>query len=220
MAQSAKLERTVPRVSARIEAQTGEHTSKRPGGVGPRDPSELPGRQLQLVEAASRGDQSAFEELYRASVGPLARYVGALLSYRDAVEDVVAQTYLLAWRDLPKLREPARFEAWLFRIARNQAITAGRRRVNTAPLEAVGEALDDDIGGAPGANLESAASREEVQRALRLLPDEQRDVLLLRFVSELPHRDVAERLGRTEQATRALQYRALLNLRRVLDRFL
>lgn len=138
----------------------------------------------------------------------------------DERPDVVAQTFLLAWRDLPKLREPARFEAWLFRIARNQAITAGRRRVNTAPLEAVGEARDEDAGGAPGARLESEASREEVQRALQQLPEEQRDVLLLRFVSELPHRDVASRLGRTEQATRALQYRALINLRRVLERLI
>ena len=205
------------RASARIEGQTGEHTSQRPPEAERR--ADQLAEQHLLVEAASRGDQRAFEELYRTQVGQVARYVGALLSYRDAVEDVVAQTFLLAWRDLPKLREPARFEAWLFRIARNQAITAGRRRVTTAPLESVGEALDDNAGGAPGAGLERDASREEVQRALRLLPEEQRDVLLLRFVSELPHRDVASRLGRTEQATRALQYRALLNLRRVLDRF-
>ncbi len=151
-------------------------------------------------------------------MAPVARYVGALLSHRDVAEDVVAQTFLLAWRDLPRLRDPGRFEAWLFRIARNQAISAGRRRVVVAPLEAVRETPDGDSRGRPGADLESAASREEVQRALRMLPGEQRDVLLMRFVSELPHRDVARNLGRTEQATRALQYRALLNLRRVLDR--
>lgn len=174
-------------------------------------------RTLAQVEAARAGDHRAFEELYRARVGGVARYVGALLSHRDVVEDVVAQTFLLAWRDLPRLREAARFDAWLFRIARNQAITAGRRRVVTTPLELVETSADPESTG-PSLRLEREASREEVQRALRLLPSEQRDVLLLRFVSELAHREVAQQMGRTEQATRALQYRALLNLKGLLER--
>jgi RNA polymerase sigma-70 factor (ECF subfamily) len=211
---------SVARVSARIEEPTGDlpSTHRRGGGLPSTDADREP--QRELVEAAGQGDQAAFEALYRAHVGAVAHYVRALLSYRDAVEDVVAQTFLLAWRDLPKLRDPERFEAWLFRIARNQAITAGRRRVATASLDAMSETPDDDAMAAPGTELESAASRAEVQRALRMLPAEQQDVLVLRFVSELSHRDVAARLGRTEQATRALQYRALLNLRRVLDRLI
>lgn len=170
-----------------------------------------------LVAAARDGDHRAFEELYRARAAGVARYVGALLSHRDVVEDVVAQTFLLAWRDLPRLREAARFDAWLFRIARNQAITAGRRRVVMAPLESV-EASADVESTRPDARLEREASREEVQRALQRLPEEQRDVLVLRFVSELAHREVAAQMGRTEQATRALQYRALLNLKSLIEK--
>jgi RNA polymerase sigma-70 factor (ECF subfamily) len=172
---------------------------------------------LELVEAARQGEHQAFEELYRTRVASVARYVGALLSHRDAVEDVVAQTFLLAWRDLPRLREAGRFDAWLFRIARNQAITAGRRRTVTAPLEFVEASADEEVTR-PERHLEQEASREEVQRALSRLPAEQRDVLVLRFVSELAHRDVAEQMGRTEQATRALQYRALLNLKSLLEK--
>jgi RNA polymerase sigma-70 factor (ECF subfamily) len=184
---SAKLDEFLDGYSFRIERQT----------TGPAEQPERAHadaqRTLALVESARQGDHAAFEVLYRARVHSVARYVGALLSHRDIVEDVVAQTFLLAWRDLPRLRECGRFDAWLFRIARNQAISAGRRRVVTAPLEVVEAAADPD-STRPELHLEQEASRDEVQRALQRLPDEQRDVLLLRFVSELPHRAVAEQM--------------------------
>lgn len=211
MLRSGKLDGFLDRNLLRIESPTSAQASQQEAARADAQ------RTIALVEAAREGDHRAFEELYSDRVTNVARYVGALLSHRDVVEDVVAQTFLLAWRDLPRLREANRFDAWLFRIARNQAITAGRRRVVTAPLEVV-EAVSDEDSTQPGLRLEQEASREEVQRALRRLPTEQRDVLVLRFVNEMAHREVAEQMGRTEQATRALQYRALLNLKGLLEK--
>jgi len=208
---SGKLDGFLDRNLLRIESYTSAQASQQEAARADVQ------RTIALVEAAREGDHRAFEELYSERVTNVARYVGALLSHRDVVEDVVAQTFLLAWRDLPRLREANRFDAWLFRIARNQAITAGRRRVVTAPLEVV-EAVSDEDSTQPGLRLEQEASREEVQRALQRLPSEQRDVLVLRFVNEMAHREVAEHMGRTEQATRALQYRALLNLKSLLEK--
>lgn len=79
-----------------------------------RRPPALP---ADLIERAQEGDERAFAELYR--VREVARYAGALLRADYLVEDVVAQTFLLAWRDLPRLRDPRRFDSWLFRIAHN-----------------------------------------------------------------------------------------------------
>jgi RNA polymerase sigma-70 factor, ECF subfamily len=143
--------------------------------------------------------------------------VAALVRDPHRTEDVVAQTFLLAWRDLPKLRRADRFDSWLARIAHNQAMSELRRRP-TAPL---GEAPDPENPNdldRPDTALELSSNIEAVHAALIELPDDQRQVLMLRFIRDLPHTETARLLGRSEQATRALQYRALRAMQRLIDR--
>ena len=89
-----------------------------PGAAPPTAPT--PGSFLTpLVERARHREQDAFAAIYQARVRDVSRYVGSMVREPERVEDVVAQTFLLAWRDLPRLRAPERFDAWLFRIAHN-----------------------------------------------------------------------------------------------------
>lgn len=170
----------------------------------------------QFVLRAMDGDRDAFATLYRARVAGVARYVGAIVRDVDRTEDVVAQTFLLAWRDLPKLRHPERFDAWLLRIARNQARSALRRPTDY-PLDQASEPPDPSPFTSPSAALERKSDMERVRTALLRLPEAQREVLALRFFQELSHAEVAEQTGRTVEAARALQYRALGSLRDVLE---
>lgn len=87
--------------------------------------------QDELVQRAQQGDLDAYGALYKTRVDGLSRYVGAILRDVDRTEDVVAQSFMLAWRDLPKLRDPRRFDAWLFRIAHNQAMNEFKRPSTT-----------------------------------------------------------------------------------------
>ena len=171
---------------------------------------------VRLVERARDGDEDAFAGIYRARVRDVIRYVASLVRHPDRVEDVVSQTFVLAWRDIPRLRQPYRFDAWLFRIAHNQAMSDLRRRP-TAPLEAAPETADDSRDASPVALVEAGADADAVREALTRLPEIHRTVLVMRFLLELPHADVARELGKTEVAVRALQYRALLRMRELMD---
>ena len=170
----------------------------------------------QLIVRARDGDRDAFAALYRARVADIGHYVGSMLRDPHRTEDVVAQTFLLAWRDLPKLRRSERFDAWLFRIARNQAMSELRRRP-AAPLDEASDPPDPSRFSSPDAVVEAAEDAERIERALRQLPETQRLVLVLRFLRGLSHAETASQLGSTEEATRALQYRALAHMRRLMD---
>ena len=171
---------------------------------------------VRLVERAREGDEDAFADIYRARVRDVIRYVASIVRAPDRIEDVVSQTFVLAWRDIPRLRQPDRFDAWLFRIAHNQAMSELRQRP-TAPLEAAAEPADDSRDASPVALVEAGADVDAVRGALARLPELHRTVLVMRFLLELPHLEVARKLGKTEEAVRALQYRALVRMRELMD---
>ena len=166
-----------------------------------------------LVRRARGGDQQAFAEIYRARVAAISRYVGAIVRDVHRAEDAVAQTFLLAWRDLPRLRQAERFDAWLLRIAHNRAVSELGQRA-TVPLEDVPAPVAVDAASSPSEAAERQAESERLRSELLRLSPAHRDVLVLRFFHELSHAEVARVLGRRVEAVRALQYRALEQLRK------
>ena len=171
---------------------------------------------VDLVEGARAGDQGSFERLYRLQFSGIARQVAALVRDPHRTEDVVAQTFLLAWRDLPKLRRADRFDSWLARIAHNQAMSELRRR-STASLEDAPDPENPSDLDQPAAALDLQSNAEVIHAALIELPDDQREMLLLRFIRDLSHAETARLLERSEQATRALQYRALRSMQAIIE---
>ncbi len=107
----------------------------------PDEPAPPADRVRDLVLRAQARDRDAFATLYTLRFRDVARYVTAILGRVDQAEDVVAQTFLLAWKNLPTLRRPERFDAWLFRIAHHQAINEFRRPRHQA-IEDVAEPAD------------------------------------------------------------------------------
>lgn len=168
------------------------------------------------IEQARAGDHAAFERLYRSRVGAISRYVGAMVRDPARTEDVVAQTFLLAWRDLGKLRELDRFDSWLARIAHNQAMNELTRSRKTAPLEELPELADQGRFGRPDRELDQALDAEQLREALQRLPEMQRQALVLRYFHELPSAEIARQLGKNEQSVWALTYRGLQNMKRLL----
>jgi len=168
---------------------------------------------LALVEAAREGDSDSFEVLYRARFAPITRYVRGMLRAGDAIEDAVADTFVEAWRDLAKLRKPAAFDGWLYRIAHRRALAYAAKRPSTVDLEAVAEFPDPDQHGSPEAMAERTDERDRIRQALLRLRDEQREVLVLRHFQGLSHREIGAALGKSEEAVRAQHYRAARELR-------
>ena len=168
-----------------------------------------------LVARAQRGDSDAFATIYAQRVGALSRYLRGILRDPDRADDIAADTFLTAWRKLPSLRDRARFDPWLFRIARNLALN-DLKRYRVVPLTPELDPVDESRLGSPVAILERQADASSVRSAVARLSDDQRAVLQLRFFDELPYALIAQRTGKSEEAVRALQYRALGRLRRLL----
>jgi RNA polymerase sigma-70 factor, ECF subfamily len=168
---------------------------------------------LAAVWDAQR-DRAAFEALYRRYVDRVYSYAFYQLGDHHDAEDATERTFLAALRAIRSYRdEGATFRAWLFRIARNTIANAhrtrSRRRVE--PMTAVEHephALDAD----PAGLAVRAEDARRVRAALEQLPDDRRQVILLRFVDGLSAREAGLVLDRSEGAVRVLLHRALRDL--------
>jgi RNA polymerase sigma factor (sigma-70 family) len=135
----------------------------------------------------------------------LARFLAATVGPQEA-DDCLQETLIAALRAYPRLRDDSNVRAWLFTIARNKALDEHRARVRR-PVP-VAEA-DAGLGSVAVAE----DSDEELWAAVRSLPPKQRAAVVLRFVSDFSHRDVAKVLDCSEEAARRSLHEGLAKLR-------
>ena len=168
-----------------------------------------------VIERARNGDVAAFGEIYDTHVDSVYRYLLYRVRQPSDAEDLTSEVFTRAFANIHRYRWQGKsFLAWLYTIARN-AVTDRRRR-DRPTVE-----LDNAFGLAaegPTAH-DRAVLGEEVDAlrgAVKHLTGEQQEVLVLRFVENLSSREVANKLGKNEGAIRALQFRALGRLRKIL----
>jgi RNA polymerase sigma-70 factor, ECF subfamily len=168
---------------------------------------------LAAVRAAQE-DRTAFGLLYRRYLDRVYSYAFYQLGDHHDAEDATARTFLSALRAIDSFSdEGASFRAWLFRIAHNTVANAHRSRARrrTEPIETI--LTDPPAPDADPAGLSLRADdARRVRAALAQLPDERRQVVLLRFADDLSAREIGEVLDRSEGAVRVLLHRALREL--------
>ena len=173
-------------------------------------------KEHELIRRAQEGDKQAIGELYRANVDVIYRYVWARVRDDSLAEDLTAQVFLKALEGLPTYQPSGKpFVAWLYRIAYARIVDHWRkleRRVEV-PLEETLPAREPR----PQELLEFEADWVMAMELLAQLTDDQQDVVILRFIGEMSLADVAQTVGKTVGATKALQYRALATLARLLE---
>jgi len=162
---------------------------------------------------AARTSPDAFASLYDRTQPAVYRFAYSLVGAHATAEDLTAEAYRRALVNFHKYEDRGKpFSAWLCTIVRNLARDRGRRAGREMPL------LDQDqpVHEWPGAGLHTAERRAMVQAAVAMLPEIQRQCIVLRFGRELNVRETAERLGKSEAATKQLTYRAVNRLRELL----
>ncbi|WP_155372591.1 sigma-70 family RNA polymerase sigma factor [Catellatospora vulcania] len=147
-----------------------------------------------LARAAAAGDREAFDRLYRLYRPGLLGFVFRQVGDRHTAEDVVQETFLVAWRDLAKLRDPDVIRTWLFSIAYRRAMSVAAR-VAPAPLPDPALLVDDTPGRHPEQAAEQREAYELVWAAAHGLEPRQRAVLELNVRWELSSREIGEVLG-------------------------
>jgi RNA polymerase sigma-70 factor (ECF subfamily) len=178
-----------------------------------------------LLAAYQQGDPGAFEALLRRHRAPLFTFLVRMLGDREKAADLAQETFLRIVKGAQAWEHRARFQTWLFTIARNLCADHGRRerfrRADSLDSEGPdGEpSMVESVPGTeidPGRGAESARLRPVLQKALLSLPAEQREVFVLREQAGLPFREIAELVGVNENTVKSRMRYALLALRKSL----
>jgi RNA polymerase sigma-70 factor, ECF subfamily len=177
------------------------------------------------------GDRAAFALLVRRHQRPLYNFALRHVGSSATAEEVVQDAFVRVVRSVGDFKHEARFTTWLYTIARNLCVDEARKRVHRRHAS-----LDQPKGSEQGegptlgeqttdgtANVERAAVSAEIRarvaEAIDKLPDEQREVFLLREISDLPFRDIAEIVGVPENTIKSRMRYALERLQTALSEF-
>lgn len=167
----------------------------------------------KIIESAIRGKASAFGSLYDHYQPKIYRFVLIKVSRREEAEDLTHQVFLHAWQNIAGYRNLGfPFSSWLYRIARNQVIDFYRVRKETVEINEIGE----DYFEAEGENLDEQIEIERIVRLMKKLKPIYQDVLMMRFVEDLPLKEVADYLGKSEGAVKLIQHRAVRELKEII----
>jgi len=144
-----------------------------------------------LVEQAQHGDREAFAILARTHGDRLMAIAQRILRDVGRAEDAVQQTLVIAWRELPSLRDPDRFDAWLQRLLVHASYAEARRWKNwNATVRVL------PVDGPSGADETlSLDDRDRIERGFRRLPPDQRAILVFTHYLGLTPTEIADRLG-------------------------
>jgi RNA polymerase sigma-70 factor (ECF subfamily) len=167
----------------------------------------------RLVELAQHGDEEAFASLAVACGDRLHAVAHRILRDTTLAEDATQQALLTIWRDLPQLRDPARFDAWSYRLLVRACYAEARRTRQWTPNIRLLPADQPD----PAEGLSSVVDRDQLERGFRRLSIDHRAVVVLHHYLDLPLDEVAETLGVPVGTVRSRLHHAMRGLRAALD---
>jgi RNA polymerase sigma-70 factor (ECF subfamily) len=173
-------------------------------------------REWELVQRAQALNESALADLYSAYYPRVYNYAFLQLGDVQAAEDLASEVMLKVLESIRKYRfRGTPFSAWVFRIARNKLIDLHRRRKRHGEVDLTEPLAAPQIS--PEVLAERALDRGQLHLALKYLTDEQRQVIVLKFIEGFDNASIARILRRSEGAVKSLQHRALNSLRRIMS---
>lgn len=164
--------------------------------------------------ARAKSDKDAFGELYSRYLDRIYNYILYRTGNREDAEDLAARTFQRALKHIPNYEDKGLpFSAWLYRIARN--LVANHHRDNgRRQMVSLDEIVNVHEGeGSPERVIQMVENEETLLNAIRRLPSDRQELLLLKFLDRMPNTEIGEVLGRSEGAIKSLYHRTLQSLR-------
>ena len=169
--------------------------------------------ELKIIRAAKQ-DSKAFGDLYKLYVEQVFRYLYSRIGNVHEAEDTTAQTFLVAFETFDRFRQEEHFASWLFTIARNKAMDHFRQRKNTSSID---EIDDIPVENDPLYGVIQSEQTAALSKLIQALPEEDRDLLRLRFLADMSFPEIAHLLHRNEDAVKKSIYRLLARLHSQLE---
>ena len=173
--------------------------------------------EAEVIHQAQQGERKAIATLYEAYAQSIFQYISYRVETDMIAEDLTADVFLRMIRGIKTYRyQGIPFGAWLFRFASNQIKDYYRSQQKQHEIDLPETLSTHDTG--PLQNLIAQEERQQIRRALQTLSEDYQNILILRFMQDLPYPVVAEVMERSESALRVLQHRALKALNTALTR--
>ena len=172
-----------------------------------------------LVKRAKQRDQEAFSQLYERYFDRIYRYIVIKIGNEKEAEDMTQQVFLNAHQSISSFKwQGFPFSAWLYRIAHNQVVDYLRKKSKQPATLSDNLSISDsdDRSTNPHLMLEHRLDIEQLRLATGQLTEAQREVISLRFTSDLSTAEVAKIMGKSQGAIKALQHSAIVALRKAL----
>ena len=175
--------------------------------------------EFQLIQEAQCGNAEAFGELYERYAPSIFRFLYAHLSDRLDAEDLTEEVFLRTWRSLGGYKEKGLpFRAFLYRIAHNLLVDFYRSSKRTLLVEDADENILRDEQAESGTLAAANLEHQELRQTLQNLRADYQTVLVARFLADMSPDETASLMGKSVGAVRVLQHRALLALRKLIEK--
>ena len=177
-----------------------------------------PAADLELAQRCGRGDQDAFEQLYRAQAGRLYTLIVRMVGSAETAEDVLQEVFLTAYRKIGSFRGASSLGTWMYRMAVNHCLDYLRGR--QSKMARTTDSIEDDGMAepiAPAPLVASTINRLDLERAIAKLPVGCRTAFVLHDVEGFEHHEVATMLGISEGTSKSQVHKARVKLRRMLS---
>jgi RNA polymerase sigma-70 factor (ECF subfamily) len=169
-----------------------------------------------LVALAVSGDRDAFAEIYQLHASRVMRHIVYLTSDYHLADELTNETFLKAWKVIDRYEDRGLpIENWLLKIGHNLATRHLKKRRITRDIETVTIEAEDDTS--PERRAELASDAQTLREAILQLPEMSRQVIVWRFLEGMSYEECERMLGKSNGAIRVCQFRALKQLRQILE---
>ena len=175
-----------------------------------------------LVQQATKRDRAAFTVLYERCIDRVYRHVYYRVSNHAEAEDITQEAFVKAWKAIDKYkRTGAPFVTWIITIAGNLVIDHYRREQKVFVTDEIEKISEKDLGNqipGPEKQAEMNFDNAMIKKAVLKLTGDKQKVILMHFIDGLSYEEIAKALNKNEGAIRVIQYRALSDLRGLIER--
>ena len=174
----------------------------------------------RLISRVKSGDIAAFEEVYALYGKRILSYLYRMTGSRADAEDLMQDTFVLAFRKIDTLQDNRKFQSWLYRIAQNNAYQ--RHRTKPPPMDSIDEEGSSDLSDVqklatpfknPEDDLLSGELGERVEKVIRSLPAKYREVFVMSAIQRMSYQEISEVVGRSLASVKSDIHRARVKVR-------
>lgn len=176
-----------------------------------------PGTNFEnLLDLAKNGDQEAFKVIYKEFLTPVYRYIFLRVRHKETAQDLTQIVFIKIFKSLDKIKKFEHPLAYFFTVSRNTVIDYFRsaKHTETLPDDIF---LEDTVSKNTSEMLNKETDLNQIKKVIIKLSPDQKEIILLKYFQDLTNKEISQLLGKSEEAIRQLQSRAIKKIKELLS---